>query len=95
MPTKIWRVIQYGIVCAHIGSHCARQGDEEIFCRVMSTLRSQVCKIITPIQAEEVEGRYKKKEYPREGHSLQTPEVLRVTGTVSSRSAGRKDGLKR
>ena len=46
--------------------------------RVVFTLRSQVCKRITPIRGEEVEGRYKKEECPRERHSLQTPELERA-----------------
>ena len=46
--------------------------------RVVFTLKSQVCKRITPIRGEEVEGRYKKEECPRKRHSLQIPELERA-----------------
>ena len=41
-------------------------------------LRSQVCKRITPIRGEEVDGRYKKEECPRERYCLQTSELERT-----------------
>ena len=56
-----------------------REGYQERFsAENVFILRSQVCKRITPIRGEEVEGRYKKEECPRERHCLQTSELERT-----------------
>ena len=91
MPTKIWRVIQSGIVCAHVGSHRAkhgvkrhRAGDGREGYQERFSAESGVYIEISSMQknyphwGEDVEGRYKKEECPRERHSLQTPELERA-----------------